>query len=57
MMAMRNAIFGGRSTHGSLDGATLGSRRIRRAERQALVSNLAVVGAFLFVTAVVFGLI
>lgn len=60
MMAMRNAIFGGRSTHSSLDAAgagTLGSRRTRRAERQALVSSLAVVSAFLFVSAVVFGLI
>jgi hypothetical protein len=44
MMAMRNAISGG-------------SRRTHRAERQALVSSLAVACAFVFVTAVVFGLI
>lgn len=55
-MAMRNAISG-RSTHGFPGAAAFGSRRARRAERQALVSGLAVVCAFLFVAAVVFGLV
>ena len=54
MMAMRNAGFSGRSTQATVVAAT---RRTRRAERQFLVSNLAIVSAFIFVTAVVFGLV
>lgn len=60
MMAMRNASFGGRSTHGSIGPGglgTFGNRRARRAERQAIVNNLAIAAAFVFVTAVIFGLL
>ncbi|MBB5041346.1 hypothetical protein [Shinella fusca] len=52
---MSNAKLGGHSSHGCLGPA--GNRRIRRAERQVLVNNIAVVGAFLFVSAVVLGFI
>lgn len=54
MMAMSDAKLDGYSTH-----ATFGvnTRRARRAERQILVNNVAVAGAFLFVGAVIFGLV
>ena len=52
---MRNAKLGGRSTYGALPAVS--DRRTRRAERQFLVNNIAVAGAFLFVGAVVFGLV
>lgn len=52
---MRNAKLGGRSTYGAL--TAVSDRRTRRAERQFLVNNIAVAGAFLFVGAVVFGLV
>jgi len=52
---MSNAKLGGRSTHGSL--GVIGNRRQRRAERQFLLSNIVIAGAFLFVGAVVFGLV
>ncbi|MCQ4630493.1 hypothetical protein J2Y63_002121 [Shinella sp. BE166] len=52
---MSNAKLGGRSTYGSFSATS--DRRARRAERQVLVSNIAVVVAFLFVSAVVFGLV
>ncbi len=55
MMAMSNVNLGGRSASGSLGPA--GTRRSRRAERQTLVNNIVVAGAFLFVSAVVFGLL
>jgi hypothetical protein len=51
---MRNAKLGD-STYGTL--GIVSDRRARRAERQFLVNNIAVVGAFLFVGAVVFGLV
>ena len=52
---MSNAKLGGRSTSGSF--GAMSDRRARRAERQFLVSNIAVVVAFVFVSAVVFGLV
>lgn len=52
---MSNAKLDGRSTYGVL-GAVNG-RRTRRAERQILISNIAVVGAFVFVSAVIFGFV
>lgn len=52
MMAMSNAKLDGRSTYGAFAAV-----RARRAERQILLSNLVVAGAFLFVSAVVFGLV
>ena len=61
---MSNAKLGGHSSHGCLGPA--GNRRTRRvrarfvfigAGRQVLVNNIAVVGAFLFVSAVVLGFI
>ena len=52
---MSNAKLDGRSTYGAF-GAVSG-RRTRRAERQILVSNIAIAGAFLFVSAVIFGLV
>lgn len=55
MMAMSNVKLDGRSAAGAL--RALNTRRARRAERQILVSNLVVAGAFLFVSAVVFGLV
>ena len=54
-MAMSNAKLDGRSMHGTCGGVN--TRRARRAERQILVNNVAVAGAFLFVSAVVFGLV
>jgi len=51
---MSNAKLGGRFNPGPL-GA--GNRRTRRAGRQVLVNNIAIVGAFLFVSAVVLGFI
>lgn len=60
MMAMSNANLGGRSTYGSFTAGGLtasSNRRSRRAERQFLVSNLAIAAAFLFVIAVVCGLV
>ena len=55
MMAMSNAKLDGRSMHGAF--AAVNNRRARRAERQILVNNVVVAGAFLFVSAVVFGLV
>ncbi|MBO9628901.1 hypothetical protein [Shinella sp. WSJ-2] len=52
---MSNAKLDGRSTYGAL--GAINDRRARRAERQILVSNIAVVGAFLFVSAVIFGFV
>ncbi len=52
---MSNAKLDGRSMHGTFGGVN--TRRARRAERQILVNNVAVAGAFLFVSAVVFGLV
>ena len=52
---MSNAKLDGRSSYGAL--GTISDRRARRAERQVLVSNIAVAGAFLFVSAVIFGLV
>ena len=52
---MRNAKLGGRSACGSFD--PLGDRRTRRGERQVLISNVAIAIAFLFISAVVFGLV
>ena len=52
---MSNVKLGGHSSHGCLGPS--GTRRSRRAERQVLVNNVAVVGAFLFVGAVVLGFI
>ena len=52
---MSNAKLGGRSAYGSPSQA--GTRRTRRAGRQVLVNNIAIVGAFLFVSAVVLGFI
>ena len=54
-MAMSNANLDGRSAAGAF--GALNTRRTRRAERQILVNNVAVAGAFLFVSAVVFGLV
>ena len=51
---MSNAKLGGRFNPGPL-GA--GNRRTRRAGRQVLVNNIAIVGAFLFVSAVVLSFI
>lgn len=51
-VAMRDMKFDSRATY-----ATFGSRRARRAERQALVSTVLFAGAFIFVSAVVFGLV
>lgn len=55
MMAMSNAKLDGRSVQGTF--GALNNRRARRAERQIFVNNIAVAGAFLFVSAVVFGLV
>ena len=55
MMAMSNAKLDGRSTYGTF--GAVSDRRARRAERQFLVSNIAVAGAFLFVSAVIFGFV
>jgi hypothetical protein len=52
---MNNAKLGGRSTYGSF--GAVNDRRARRAARQFLVSNIVLVGAFVFVSAVVFGLV
>ena len=52
---MRNAKLSGRSTYGAF--TPVNDRRSRRAERQFLVNNIAVAGAFLFVGAVIFGLL
>ena len=52
---MSNAKLDGRSTYGAFGAVSV--RRARRAERQFLVSNIAVVGAFLFVGAVIFGFV
>ena len=52
---MSNAKLDGRSTYGAV--GAINDRRARRAERQILVSNIAVVGAFLFVSAVIFGFV
>ncbi|WP_411034933.1 hypothetical protein [Shinella sp. BYT-45] len=52
---MSNAKLDGRSTYGPFGPA--GSRRARRAEKQFLVNNIAVAVAFLFVSAIVFGLV
>jgi hypothetical protein len=49
---MRDMKFDSRATY-----ATFGSRRARRAERQALVSTVLFAGAFMFVSAIVFGLV
>ena len=50
---MSNAKLDGRSTYGAL--GAINDRRARRAERQVLVSNIAVVGAVLLVSAGGFG--
>jgi hypothetical protein len=55
MMAMSNAKLGGRSTYGAL--GAVNDRRTRRADRQFLLSNIVVAVSFLFVSAVVFGLV
>ncbi len=55
MMAMSNAKLDSRCMHGAF--AAVNIRRARRAERQILVNNVAVAGAFLFVGAVIFGLV
>lgn len=55
MMAMSNAKLGGRSNYRSFGAAS--DRRARRADRQFLVSNVVVAVSFLFVSAVVFGLV
>ncbi|MGD9478571.1 hypothetical protein [Shinella sp. G-2] len=52
---MSNAKLDGRSPYGAFGPVSL--RRTRRAERQFLVSNIAIAGAFLFVSAVIFGLV
>ncbi|MXN45394.1 hypothetical protein GR138_09340 [Shinella kummerowiae] len=52
---MSSTKLGGRSTFGSF--GAVSDRRARRAERQVLVNNIVVAGAFLFVSAVVFGLV
>lgn len=52
---MSSAKLDSRSTYGAL--SAVSDRRARRAGRQVLVSNIAIVGAFLFVGAVVFGLV
>ncbi|MFB9791372.1 MULTISPECIES: hypothetical protein [Shinella] len=52
---MSNAKLGGRSSFGPL--GAVSDRRTRRAERQLLVNNIAVAGAFLFVSAVIFGFV
>ena len=52
---MSNAKLDGRSSYGAL--GAINDRRARRTERQVLVSNIAVAGAFLFVSAVIFGLV
>lgn len=52
---MSTTKLGGRSTFGSF--SVVNDRRARRAERQVLVNNIVVAGAFLFVSAVVFGLV
>ena len=50
---MSNAKLDGRSMHGVF--GAMNTRRARRAGRQAIVSNIAFAGAFLFVGAVVLG--
>lgn len=52
---MSSTKLGGRSTFGSY--GAVNDRRARRAERQVLLNNIIVAGAFLFVSAVVFGLV
>lgn len=52
---MSNAKLGGRSNYRSFGAAS--DRRARRADRQFLVSNVVVAVSFLFVSAVVFGLV
>lgn len=52
---MSNAKLGGRSTCDSF--GAVSDRRTRRAERQFLISNIVVVLSFVFVSAVVFGLV
>ena len=54
-MAMSNAKLDGRFVAGA--SGTLNVRRARRAERQILVNNVIVAGAFIFVSALVFGLV
>lgn len=51
-VVMRDMKLDSRATY-----ATFGSRRARRAERQALVSTVLFAGAFIFVSAVVFGFV
>ena len=52
---MSNVKLDGRSTYGSF--GAISGRRTRRAERQFLVNNIIVAGAFLFVGAIVLGLV
>lgn len=52
---MSNAKLDGRSMPAAF--GALNARRARRAERQIFVNNVIVAGAFLFVSAVVFGLV
>jgi hypothetical protein len=52
---MSNARLNSHSTSGPI--GTLSVRRARRAERQLIVNNLAVAAVFLFVGAMVFGLV
>lgn len=52
---MSNLKLDGRAAYGTFNSAN--SRRTRRAERQFLVNNIVVAVAFLFVSAVVFGLV
>ena len=52
---MSNAKLDGRSPYGAFAAVSL--RRSRRAERQFILNNIAITGAFLFVGAVIFGLV
>ena len=53
--AMSSTGLNGHSTSGAFGAMSV--RRARRAERQLIVNNLAVALAFLFVSAMVFGLV
>ncbi|MGB3814637.1 MAG: hypothetical protein WA950_15565 [Shinella sp.] len=52
---MSNAKLDSRTTYGAF--VSVNGRRARRAERQVVLNNIVVAGAFLFVSAVVFGLV
>lgn len=52
---MSSTKLDGRSTYGAF--SPVSTRRARRAERQIFVNNIAIAGAFLFVSAVIFGLV